>query len=75
MQNLTHPALATLAGQPREDVTVEEWDTIIARLDIRILEESGLPRRRLVGARMDAIAARNLAWKKREEGLCELLSD
>ena len=74
MSTLKHPAL-TVFGQRREDITVDEWATIVARLSERIDTESQPSQRRvLVGMRMAALAAKDQAWAARERGLEELRS-
>lgn len=72
--SIVHPALRATNGQPRTDVTVSEWETIICRLTSAIKETThSAARRRLVQQRMDALAAKDRAWIAREAGLRELL--
>ena len=74
MTNLTHPAL-TYKGVPREHIAVDEWTLVIERLTAQIAAaRHPVVRRNLVQQRMDALAAKDAAWIKREAGLCSLLS-
>ena len=75
MQNLTHPALRVAGGEPRPDVTVEEWEFIVERLSAAAgSEPNRQARRRLRAQYLDARAAKTAAWIEREAGLCGLLS-
>lgn len=74
MQNLHHPAVS-IQGIPRVTVTYSGWEKIVKAMTAAIAAEpEGPAKRRLVAQRMDALAAKDAAWIRREAALKRLLS-